>query len=259
MKLQILITLVIGILANPVFSATFSNVFSSGHGDIGIALEDDGEFFFHVGLSDIAVVNGTPLGGDGAELEPSEVVTVVPSSTLQTQNNSNLNAATGITAGSIWVLPELSTTATALTAPFLGFGTEELNPADWVGDISFSLVSVVSPSGSGTFTGWTAASDPFASPGAVDIFFSSLLPGSTLGANTLGVQAGGETHLNLGFSEPGHWEVEFTVEGTNVDPTLGSGGTLSSTRTFNFTVVPEPSSALLVVFGGLALMSRRRA
>ncbi len=234
-------------LSSPAFSA----LYSSGHGDVGIAYEDEGsgpEFFFHYHLASTATVDGMTVGNppDGQEYEPSEITVNVAESTRVTMpNNTALNTGTGVAAGGdLWILPASQNVA----VPFLGIATEELD-SDF-GDITFALGAVTSPSGTGNFSLWDIGS--FGSP---SFRFSTNDPSGTLnGDNTLIMGTGNHAHFNWGFSEAGTWNVEMTVSGTHVDD-----GFLSSTRNFTFAVVPEPTSALLLSLGSLVLLRRRRA
>ena len=249
MKLHLTIALFAGALVSPAFSA----LYTSGHGDIGIAYEEEpgepAEFFLHNHVSPNGVVDG--MSGNDEEFAAGDLTTVVPLTTMGNQSNSALNSGTGVSGGPIWVLPESQTQATTLGAPYLGFASEELAVSDWntTTMITFTLDSVTSPSGSGNFSAWNT--DGF---GAPTFFLSSNDPSGTANSNTITIPVGGEAHFNLGFSEPGDWGIEITVAGTHL-----VDGPQSSTGTFNFTVVPEPSSALLAVIGSLALLRRRRS
>ncbi len=67
------------------------------------------------------------------------------------------------------------------------------------------------------------------------------------------MSSGGHDHFNYGFSEQGLWSVELTVSATHT-----TEGLLTDTETFTFQVIPEPSTALLGLFGALGLLRRRR-
>lgn len=248
MKFKLIAPLLLA-LSSPAFSA----VYSAGHGDIGIAYEDERSgpvFFFHYHLGSTATLDGSPVGNapDGLEFEPSDITLLVPQSTMLTMpNNPTLNSGTGVAAGgSIWILPRDE----ASGVPFLGFATEELVQAEWTGGITFALGAVTSPSGSGNFSLWSPGS-----LGGFDFQFSTNNPSGTAnGNNTFALSIPTHRHYDLGFSEVGTWDIEMTVSGTHV-----ADGFQSSTRNFSFTVVPEPTSALLVSLGSLVLLRRRRA
>ena len=131
--------------------------------------------------------------------------------------------------------------------PYLGIATEELALGDWVGDITFTLGTVVSPSGSGHFSLWQNGFTP-------SFFWSTNDVGGTVNAdNTLDMAPEQHDHFNYGFSEEGLWSIDITVSGNHV-----TDGLVSTTETFSFNVVPEPSSALLGTLGALGLLARRR-
>jgi len=250
MKIKLIASLLLA-LSGSAFSAV--SAYSAGHGDIGIAYEDGGtgpEFFFHYHLGSTATVDGAIVGNapDGEEFEPSDITVTVPLSTRLTMpNNAALNNGTGVAAGgSLWILPQNE----APGVPYLGFATEELVPAEWAGGITFALGNVTSPSGNGEFSLWSSGTF-----GGFDFQFSTNDPSGTVNAsNTLIIPVGTHAHYNFGFSEAGTWDIEMTVSGLhNVD------GAQTSTRNFSFTVVPEPTSALLVSLGSLVLLRRRRA
>lgn len=235
-------------------------VYSSGHGDIGVAYEDGGLFLhYHLG-EDEHDHEGEEHGEEeheeeehgeeehGMELEPSEVTTVVPQIPGTTQfilgNAGALNTGTGVAPGSsLWVLPQGSVEG----IPFLGFSSEELSATLFPDGATFNLMSVTSPSGSGHFSAYQGDG-----AGGFNFFFSTA---DDSVADSI-PSAGGHDHFNLGFSEPGMWQFELSVTADLVD-----GGTitpLSDTETFNFQVIPEPSTALLGFLGALGLLRRRR-
>ncbi len=246
MKLSLIMTLLVGAVASPASAV----LYTAGHGDIGIAYEEEPgeppEFFFHNHVSPNAVVDG--VSGNDEEFEAGVLTIVVPASTMLSQTDSDLDTGTGVSGGApIWVLPQSQSVAQTQGAPYLGFATEELVSTEW-GMITFELISVTSPSGSGTFSAWDF--DGFGNP-------SFHLSSNSVGDNSgITVPAGGEAHFNLGFSELGDWGIELRVSGTSTDPSIGFQ---ESTETFNFSVVPEPSSALLALLGSLALIRRRRS
>ena len=218
-------------------SAPAATLYTAGHGDIGAGYEN-GAFHFHLHFHTGAIVGGSPLPGD-AEFEPDEIHIVAPQAAIVTLPVAfpALDAGSG---DSVWVLPATSVP----DLPFLGLATEELAPTDWAGNLTFSLTSVVSPSGNGNFALWQ--NDAFGTP----MIFMSTAIGSP---NAVQMAAGGHDHYNFGFTEAGLWEVTLTISGTH-----STDGFQTSTETFLFQVVPEPSSALLVALGGVSAVLRRR-
>lgn len=226
-------------------SAHAALAYTGGHGDIGVAYEGPGDLFLHLHLGeagDPATVDGSPVV-DG-EYEPEDIDITVPAA-----GEIVLGTAVtflGATSGqSIWLLPASASGADAIGAPFLGWATEELNPADWVGNITFTLNFVNAPGGSGNFAVWQTDG-----LGAVsNLAMSTADPG----ADVLSQAAGVHDHYNIAFTKAGLWEIGITVSGTHV-----TDGLVSDSGTLRFNVVPEPSTALLGALGLLALIRRRR-
>jgi len=225
---------------------------TTGHGDLGVALEDEGsgpELHLHLHLHDGAVVDGTTLSAD-EEYDAGGLTINVPLLTkLSAGNNSTYNAGTGVVSGGdIWILP-ISDPAPELI-PFVGIGVEELIAADWSTDITFSLGSVTSPSGTGDFALYKGDG----SVTAFDFIFSTA-NGAPSDSLTLSPGDGGHDHGNWSFSEAGAWTVEMTAAG--IHNTLGS---MSDTQTFQFNVVPEPSAyAALLGMAALGMCVMRRS
>lgn len=226
-------------------SAEAALAWTGGHGDIGVGYHGPGDLHLHLHLGeagDPATVDGSPVVDQ--EYDPDQVDITVPSTTRMVLSSSVsfLGAAAG---QAIWLLPASGSSADALGAPFLGWATEELNPADWTGNLTFTLTSVISPSGNGHFAVWQT--DAFG--GVSTLAMSTADPG----ADVLSQAAGLHDHYNVGFTEAGLWEIGITVSGTHV-----TDGAVSDSGTFRFMVVPEPSTALLGGLGLLAMLRRRR-
>ena len=233
------------------FAAPSDNIYSSGHADIGVALEDGTDFHLHLHAHDFgppAVINGSALTAE-EEYDAGDVTIVVPLATqASAPSNSAFNSATGVASGnSIWVLPQGNDAG----VPFLGIGTEELDSNDWSTDVTFKLRTVVSPTGNGDFSIYQGDG-----VGGFNFFFSTADASLTEnGDNTLVAAAGGHDHFNYAFSESGTWSIQLTASATH--NTLGA---LSDTQIFTFNVVPEPST-YAAIFGlvalGLGLVRRR--
>lgn len=212
-------------------------VFVGGHGDIGVALEDGTDFHLHLHLHEGTLVDGVPLAED-AEFDADAITIRVPLSTQIVSPADFPLAGVGV-GDPVWALPQ-SNPGTD-TIPFLGIATEELDPTLW-SDITYTLGSVISPSGAGTFA--------FSQSGGLglDFYMSSFDPSGTVnGDNTFVMTPGVHDHANWMFNEAGLWQVELSVSG--VHDTLGF---LSDTQTFSFSVVPEPSTYAAIA-GALAL------
>ncbi|HYF34376.1 MAG TPA: choice-of-anchor M domain-containing protein, partial [Prosthecobacter sp.] len=187
-------------------SSSYGGTFTGGHGDIGIGYEEGQlHLHMHLGEEEPAIVNGVELSDE--EFEPADVVIGISSAAQQVQSNAALAAGTGVPLGlPIWILPAEE----AACLPFLGFGTEELTPEEWVGNLLLRLGRVTSPSGNGHFS-------IFTSDGAGGyVFLMSTADGGVTGADVLPLAAGGHEHFYLAFSESGTWQVELSAEGKHV-------------------------------------------
>ena len=223
-------------LATALVSA--QSIYTSGHGDIGLAYED-GQLIPHWHLDNGAIVDGEPLpdsGGEGHEYAPGDLIAQVSS-----LRNSASNSSTylGVSTGTpIYVAGLLN------FQPYLGFGTEELNPLEWTGDITVTLTGFTTPNG-GEFALYTTNT---AGTNTVDITLSSYDPSSAnswgLGDNIFGIGVGGHDHYQFGFTTPGEYSLTLQFSGLhNTDSLVTSSGT------FNFNVVPEPSTYVLLALG----------
>jgi surface-anchored protein len=242
MKTTTLHLLTAVLLSTPTAFAAFA--WTGGHGDIGAAYEGPGDLHFHLhlGEGEAAIVGGAPV--EDQEFEAGDIWITVPAAAEVVLGGpvSFLGASAG---SSIWLLPSSSSGSSAVGAPFVGWATEELDPADWVGNITFTLDSVTAPAGGGNFAVWQV--DGFGS--LSNLAMSTADPG----ADVLSQAAGVHDHFNIAFTAPGLWAVEMTVAGTHI-----TDGFQSDTQTFFFNVVPEPSSLVLGAVGLLAAFRRRR-
>jgi len=141
-------------------------------------------------------------------------------------------------------LPSDEANAANEGVPFAGFGLEELADADWNGDLTFTLTSVVfSGAGTGRFLLWTD------SPAEILHFDSADLANF----NSISLSPDTHTHYNWGFSDVGTYEMTIEISGVHVDDGFQFGS-----ATYTFQVVPEPSTALMGALGALALLRRKR-
>ena len=225
-------------------SAHAALAWTSGHGDIGVEYEGGGDFHLHLhlGEDDPAIVDGNPV--IDTEYDADEIDITVPAA-AEVVLATDVAFLGSLAGQSVWLLPQDGAAADLIGAPFVGWGTEGLNPADWIGNIKFKLLSVTSPSGSGHFAVWQV--DGFGS-------LSNLaMSTADAGVDEVSQAAGVHDHYNIGFTEAGIWTIEMMVEGTHATDGFSSG---SATYTFN--VIPEPSTALLGGLGLLAMFRRRR-
>ena len=222
---------------------TFGHVDAIGIGYDGTDLEP------HVHAEN-ATVDGV-LVADG-EYAPDEVAIVVPASTFNHTTTTGGRAAgpewnpIGVAAGqSYWFLPQGSTLSNSLGAPFAGIAAEELNPADWSGNLTVKLTAANMPIG-GQFS--LNRTDGLGVP----TFYMATLGGIS-GTDSLEITPGAHRHYNWYFTAEGTYDLTFEISGTHL-----TDGAKSSSATFSFNVVPEPSAGLLGALGAFALLRRRR-
>lgn len=227
------LTSVLGLAALGLPSSTpAATVLSEGHIDIGIAYEG--------GAWDLHVHKELPLPDE--EFEPGEAVFLVGNAAKVPggiPNNPSSTAFFGVAGMPLWVLPKTQNPA----LPFLGIGTEELDVADWVGNLTLTLEGVRGP---GDFFLWDVGS------------FGELLPkmssrDGVTAADKLDVVAGSHGHYFMGFTAAGEYEVDFSASGVH-----GTDGPLKSdAATYRFSVVPEPGVTTLLLVGGAMVFLRR--
>ena len=228
--------LFLGTLLSTGLSSAAVSVYTEGHADLGVAYEGGFlNFHFH---GEGAVVDGIEVGDQ--EYDPADIIiTGGPTAELVLPENFDMPGLGKSAGETIFVLPWTQEDG----LPYLGTSSEELNPGEWTGGITFTLGNVVSPSGGGEFAMWRYG--PF---GNVILDVSSLS-----GPDAVTTSTGSHDHFNFGFTEPGLWEIELTASGNHV-----TDGFKSDTQVFRFQIVPEPSFALLAVLGGAGFCACRR-
>lgn len=215
---------------------------TAGHGDLGIEYKGGGKLepHWHLGEgSEVVTIGGISqsFGPEGQEFEADELIAF--SDKTETRLAGAQWDFLGISASdSYFVFPQDADPA----YPWIGIGTEELTPGDWTGNLSLTLTGMTGP---GEFSLYQV--DGFGTP-TVSMASSD---GITAG-DSWSQAADDHTHHNWAFTEAGTYNLTFDVSGTHaVD------GAASGTATFTF-VVPEPSSAGLLLLGSALLLRRRR-
>lgn len=212
--------------------ASAADLWTQGHGDIGIAYEG-GAWDLHIHVEG-ATVGGTVYPDQ--EFEPDEVDIEVPNTDTRAAGSQWDPIGVG-SGASFYLSPQNEVVGT----PYVGLATEEIDPGVFVGDeITLSLMGV---SGPGDFSMYSV--DGFGAP----TFYMSTFDA---GPDSVVLQAGAHAHYNLAFTVPGTYEVTFKASGTLDD---GSSTVTSGQGTYTF-VVPEPTS-LLLLLPGIALLRRR--
>jgi surface-anchored protein len=216
--------------------------YSDGHADIGVAYLGPGALELHWHLDEDAVVDGVPLPMED-EFEPDRIRAIVPtfSSFARGANDATWGFIGNSAGAPTYYLPEVDTPG----LPFLGFGSEELDGAGFTGTSLNWTMSLLSAPVGGHFSMFNDLGTPTvaASTFDSDFDFTTIL--------------GGHSHFNFAFTQPGVYDVAFTVSGTH-----GVDGPATDTQTFRFdvTAVPEPTSiaGALALAGGWVVSHRRR-
>lgn len=233
-------------------AASAQFVYTSGHGDLRVSYDSaSNEFIPHIHMD-----------GDTTYLADEIVMWTDARRTTVTNNAASaqrFSGMLGIGAGDqIWVLGGNG------VGPYLGFSGEGLDEGDWVH--TFTHPEWPEPVEAAVIhmelTGWTmpegaefglfqtaGLSSSWGNRASGEVVFSSYDPDFTVNNNRMSVAIGDHTHYAFGFTKPGTYELELTFS------SVYKGGTpVSTTETFSFHVVPEPSSFVLIAVSGIVLL-----
>jgi surface-anchored protein len=220
-------------------------IYTSGHADVGVGYHDgDLEPHWHTHAG--AVVDGVATTVDG-EYEPADMIARTTATRLTPSGGGGLSALLGVPDGTkVWVMG--STTY----QPNAGWGAEELDPADWIGNITVTFNPSLSTFPSGGAFGLYTTNIP--GTNVVDKLFSSVSAGATDFTNTLQLTPGGHTHFQWAFTQEGDYSLNFTWPGEHL-----TDGPKTASATFGVQAVPEPSTvAMLAMAGGMAAIATIR-
>jgi surface-anchored protein len=216
-------------------------IYTDDHGDVGVGYDDiAAEFEPHWHLGAGAIVNGSPIPAD-EEYEPGNLIARTETTRFSpTDSSSVLGLADG---SSIWVLGRGGLTT---YQPDIGWATEELNPTDWIGDITVTFNPGLStmPSGTAEFGMFVTN---FANTEVDASIFSTFNPAGTAASNSFTMAVGGHQHFQWAFTELGQYDLSFTWTGTHV-----TDGLISTEATFSVQAVPEPSTIAMLGIAGAA-------
>jgi hypothetical protein len=223
--------------------SVLADLWIGGHGDIGIGLVGN-TLDLHLHFADAVDKEG---GGSipAGEYAPGDHTIFVPGPSVDRPPGSQWDFL-GAPTDKIWFLPASSDP----NKPYLGWATEELSPADFNGNITVRLTSLLSAPANATFSVWSL--DPFGSPTSL----MSTANGISNSDQFLLAPANHE-HFFVGFTQEGLYDIEFTAFGNHK-----ALGDISGTGVFKFAVgVPEPSSMAMLAMassGGFLGWLRRR-
>ena len=220
-----------------------ADLWVGGHGDIGIGLVGN-KLDLHLHFADAVDKEG---GGSipAGEYAPGDHTIFVPGPSVDRPPGSQWDFL-GAPTDKIWCLPA----SRDPNKPYLGWAPEELSPADFNGNITVRLTSLLSAPANATFSVWSL--DPFGSPTSL----MSTANGISNSDQFLLAPANHE-HFFVGFTQEGLYDIEFTAFGNHK-----ALGDISGTGVFKFAVgVPEPSSMAMLAMassGGFLGWLRRR-
>jgi surface-anchored protein len=237
------LTFCLGALCFVNSDTTAQSVYSTGHGDIGVAYEGGAlELHWHI---EGGTVDGVVRPDE--EFEADELVAVTGFAFNEPDGRPTGGAwdPIGNNAGDkTWYFSSSGLDSDNNNTPFIGLASAELDPNDWSTLLTWAVTDV---SGPGQFSVWQN--------GVTPTFFASSADG--LDANDEFTAAiGGHDHFNYGFTELGDYDVTFQVRATH-----STDGDRTDEKTFSFSVVavPEPGSFAVIASLGIAgLFIRRR-
>jgi surface-anchored protein len=173
---------------------------------------------------------------NGVEYAAGEALVPIPPGAIVLRPAGSQFNFLGFGAGQpVRVLPQINNPALV----WLGFGSEEIDPADFTGDLTVELVAVRGP---GAASSW--ATDALGNP---QVLFAS--GDGITGADSFLVPTGSHQHFNFAFTAAGLYELDFRVSGTlaSTGQFIQSDATTLVFEAQQFEAVPAPASALVLI------------
>ena len=180
---------------------------SGGHGDLTFSFQtprgdpsDDGEALHAFFRFEDATLDGVP-GIDG-DFATDEILIRSSARFTRPDADNDFFAPLCIESGesALW-LPQRNADATSFGVPFVGLLADVDGGVLVDDELTVELLGVSSPSGLGSYALWRDGFPPvffFSSCGGIDSEDRLILPI-------------GHDHFNMGFTEPGRWEVVYRV------------------------------------------------
>ena len=221
-----LIGLAVAAISSPISGAA---IYSLGHGDVRFHFSGNA-LYQRVHIDPESTVDGVDVGNapDGTEYLSGEVTTLVPQPSFPRPLGAEWDFIGNSPGDTVWYIPD----SQEFDRPWLGVSTQALHSTDWA-DFSLRLKEVNSPVG-GHFS--LSAYGAF----AIDPIFSTL--DGIDEADQFQPVLGSHAHYLWFFTKPGTYNVTLEISGLHA-----TAGFLSSTETYQFEVIPEPSSAAMVL------------
>lgn len=205
-----------------------AGVYSLGHGDLRLRFLG-GQLHQTIHLDPESIMDGTEAGHppDGVDYAPGDVTVLVPDPALPRPEGAEWDFIATAAGNPVWLIPEVQ----EFDRPWLGYSSESLVRSEWT-DFRLALIGMTGPAG-GHFS-LTDSGGPF-------FAHVYLATGDGITAAD-SFEAPLETHAHYSwlFTQPGDYSLALQISGTHQ-----TAGPLSSSATYHFRVVPEPSGALL--------------
>lgn len=214
-----------GLFLNSVLAQTF---LGSGHTDVGVAYEDDA-WDLHIHHEDT-----------DTEYEPGDAIFAIGAAAQSVIPSDPNFAFLGTAGDTVWILPSEQNPALL----FLGIGSEEIADGTFF-DNEFTL-TLSGFSGPGNF--FLYDTDSFGTPSVLWSTNNGLI-----GSDTLTLTTGGHAHYNWAFTQAGTYSLTLTASALLPDQTP-----TSSSATYTFQTVPEPSVYALFILAGLFIILNSR-
>lgn len=179
------------------------NYYTRGHGDMRVGYSG-GALTLKAQLDWNALVNGSNVGTfpTPVQFAPTNLIVVVTNDTLPRPAGSQWDFLGNGYGDPCWYIPQ----AQDPDRVWLGFSTEDLNPADWIGDLQITLINVDTISGYVSLYQYDGIGSP-------DVFFATS-DGISAG-DAFSYVVGVHAHYNWVFTDSGTYEVTIKVSGTH--------------------------------------------
>ncbi len=203
--------------------------YTAGHADMAV-YNSGTNLQLRYNFASTATVNGVPVGGTGRIADPALIETVIPNSST-TLIPDDTRYSPYWRNRTTWFLPPTNNPG----VPDLGIG-KEIGSGIFTGNtVTLFFDSIVSRPTGGEFMLISSAGSP--------VYMDTANPSSP---NQLVIPP--HDHYYWAFSATGTYQLNFRAEAT----IQSSGQLTSTTSTFTFVVVPEPSTWVLASVGVLA-------